>query len=1351
MKRAYEAVKNFDINRNPAIQKISALADAIDSKSPTLAAGARLAAVQAFINDVERPIPVGNRSSVAGDWVKRISAKAVVQTKDGQNITLTFAGTLHESEIDAWTYWEEPNRGVLPIPRGGPSGSEMQFLERIFVTEKETKNLLVEEGSSTVEDRLEILLSKFAERSPLLRTALQGQESIRGEHELTRISDHALGQGIKVRNMDAMINPNALLFYYDKKGLTEAAYFAFSNIINTLDSGVLIEDNPDLVPSTARSWFEVSGVALTPEEARRLYADFLEKYGPLHMLAYETPVELRDEYMAQRILEAKENSFVVANTRHILAILKHLSPQIVSFEPGEIELGEHRFTEVATQELWSKEGIRDQEAMIREVARREAARIKGESTGARLAVEVRGDRIVIPWGVGRNNVGLDIRFDVAGQKSRFDKLEESLLKAGFTRAGDGFYWNPRREFLVQILMQPNGVATFVLFDAAEDLSLEEVAPDAVDIQLDQMKGAPSLVIIHKETGYLREMWFREDQVMSEGPLERPYDQNANWANQLVKIGAQELSIRLKPNRKYYHLALGDALFVFEVNVQTNNLVSIMTNRIKKYSYDSLKAQAVEIDAKGRLLISVGDGKVRYTKAYAREKGNPRLGESRGDDKPIVLDPAEFTILETKAQEPTYTVRDNEKKRIDEMSQGDIDAITAVEGISLSAFEARLRPVDMEIGQLDAPFDPWFGRSTEGFISEIQSFKELLRNDNGLVRQYNLRHKNLAYTLFLMMIAEFVLPRGRFEYLGRRFEVQYAHTAIGAQFSPFPSNGRLKSGGFYIVTNLDKPEGDPLREFRFDDFAAYFAARGFYQGGHYRVDPQKVIDYFGLSQAGLGPAKTPAAGARLATENDLIRVFEFGTDMGKTILARRILTKASRRADLDPLRVVLDANNYVRELNRPETDLRQTANDVLNNFRLDPFIGSWAKSTLRDMTGSLTARERQLDLSGLPYIGKVHWSQRQSNLVANILGEIKVHELIDFRFYSERTGARLTAEAASVRFQERVGAKLVQTFIGTAQAAQTVHVQDPEALDLIAQGVLSPELPKGIVEVTPFRFFKVGNALIKASLSADRRSGNLYFYAPDEKGGLQLIATVALTEDIIKKAEAARKAVPEAKIRERIEESEALKAFIEDQKSIQFARQIYAKAGIPGERMVVLRIATSKKLRAEKMELYAGQMETLRSIVGPNVLLQFIKVGKDGKTEKYGPSDSAPDKRDQYEIIYLSELSMDALKAAQFDGAGYGPVDDLQKDGTIIPFIPEGVFLVAGARLSGVTEGLKQLFRNVRRDPLTDLDFQAHQDIKKVTVVDLIRYGKLKLKTLAELVWKQVLEFTRMVQAVGAAA
>lgn len=333
-----------------------------------------------------------------------------------------------------------------------------------------------------------------------------------------------------------------------------------------------------------------------------------------------------------------------------------------------------------------------------------------------------------------------------------------------------------------------------------------------------------------------------------------------------------------------------------------------------------------------------------------------------------------------------------------------------------------------------------------------------------------------------------------------------------------------------------------------------------------------------------------------------------------------------------------------------------------------------------------------------------------------------------------------------------GARLAQTFINRAENA------DPESLILIARVLLKRNQS---LKNLPLKF-PLGNAVVEAKLDKARRTGIVYFYDLDKNGKVSAkpFTSVRLTADIVKQAYKLEESEREAgvKITQR---SEALEAFADDQSSTQKARQFYnqlKKNKAPdvqfnNERTAVLRFTTEKKLRPEKMELYRKQLETLHSIAGKKVLIQFAQIRRNGKIILYGPSDPTPKKGEDYALFHLSELSRRALKAAKLEGAGFASVPGLADDETVIPFVALGVFLTAMGRLSDFTDSIQQLWRNVRgADASQNLDPGSFRDIRKVQKIDLQRYSQLQLRAIARFALDMVLEYTRLaLQAAGTAA
>ncbi|HXV19175.1 MAG TPA: HD domain-containing phosphohydrolase, partial [Candidatus Omnitrophota bacterium] len=233
----------------------------------------------------------------------------------------------------------------------------------------------------------------------------------------------------------------------------------------------------------------------------------------------------------------------------------------------------------------------------------------------------------------------------------------------------------------------------------------------------------------------------------------------------------------------------------------------------------------------------------------------------------------------------------------------------------------------------------------------------------------------------------------------------------------------------------------------------------------------------------------------------------------------------------------------------------------------------------------------------------------------------------------RSGARLAGatlpDLASFKFSDFMGARLSTSFIGTAEAAQGIPTSDPAGIRMIIRGLLSPKTPKeGLLDVVPFKFGP-GNALISAKLSKDKKSGEITFYdlsRIDEKGNTVVFYRIVITEEMIERVKKMPESAAPALAQEAARQSDALQAHLEDQRTTQFARQMYSKAKIDPSIPVVLRFVTKEPIRAEKAILYSEQMKALRSFAGQNVFLQFVTLAADGSVASYGPSDAIPANR-----------------------------------------------------------------------------------------------------------------------------
>ncbi len=324
--------------------------------------------IQALIDRLRVPISVNEKLSISGDAVRRVMATARVRSKNGGERTVVFMGSVHD-----------PNKE-----------EERKFLTRHLSPMSVPKDttFLIEQGDPLTENRLEIWLEDYAKHDEDLDQELKylKEEVIFGE--LDFIAEMARGNGRRTRNMDLLINPKGLDYYYQAKGLEEAVYYAIEEIRKSFKRSDLIRESPDLIKNVVHAWFANSQIEISSTQLDGFYDNYLRVYGDDR---YFVPVEIREDFMAQQILETDGDLAVIAHTAHIVEILKRLSPEITALEPGEIELGEGKLLELAMLELLPTKEYFDWEnnrndfpevtQPIKEVARREKATLAGETAG----------------------------------------------------------------------------------------------------------------------------------------------------------------------------------------------------------------------------------------------------------------------------------------------------------------------------------------------------------------------------------------------------------------------------------------------------------------------------------------------------------------------------------------------------------------------------------------------------------------------------------------------------------------------------------------------------------------------------------------------------------------------------------------------------------------------------------------------------------------------------------------------------------------------------------------------------------------------------------------------------------
>jgi len=514
------------------------------------------------------------------------------------------------------------------------------------------------------------------------------------------------------------------------------------------------------------------------------------------------------------------------------------------------------------------------------------------------------------------------------------------------------------------------------------------------------------------------------------------------------------------------------------------------------------------------------------------------------------------------------------------------------------------------------------------------------------------------------------------------------------------------------------------------------------------------------------------GARLALqEGDL----NFHSSRAQELVVRLIGLKRVA----DPYAVAAEINRYLDELARPETDLRREAQRAIDDRSLEPFMGQWVRGKLQSLLTYLYERERTLDLAGERY-RDVGWSRNQALFVIDMLGEVKANELINFRFYGERPRPPMQPPGETQSFTQPFGARLVQTFIGTAYAAQTIPAQDPGAFELNAEGLLSPELArKGIDEKTPFWFINIGNAVVRASLAADRRSGTVLFYDLDENGEAMAepFAELPITPDTLRKAEArmraAKEIVPVARLEKELEKAPVLEAV----SGITRAISLHAKAKGAMAPLADLETRTNvvaavpipdKGLDPREKQVIAKIFEALAPLFRSKVTLVFtsprVFTDKDKKTLDLVEPAVLPE--GPYNVMVLSNPALPSLLENIEDAAGIAPMPESDIRGDVVEIGPYAIALLLADLIGSADEdGLQKLLQDTSIEQLLRQAMGAKYDIElgkdRAGIVKAMQsadkekrefYLKIVFERIRPLNFSQLLEVVRMVvQAVGAAA
>ncbi len=184
------------------------------------------------------------------------------------------------------------------------------------------------------------------------------------------------------------------------------------------------------------------------------------------------------------------------------------------------------------------------------------------------------------------------------------------------------------------------------------------------------------------------------------------------------------------------------------------------------------------------------------------------------------------------------------------SADDIRRLTQINGLSIEALEARMRPGLDSQGKHKPPLDDGYDRSDEGFLGEREHLLGLLETDNKTVRErYRTTHQQMAKPLMdAIAIFEkgtekdgegfvtYVYPENSLSPETYKVKVNNTH---GSQYSPF-GDGDVGGSVVYIKNVTTGKELSTA-----DLMPKMIEKYGFYEGigTKYRLSPETIVGVF----------------------------------------------------------------------------------------------------------------------------------------------------------------------------------------------------------------------------------------------------------------------------------------------------------------------------------------------------------------------------------------------------------------------------------------------------------------------------------------------------------------------------
>jgi hypothetical protein len=186
---------------------------------------------------------------------------------------------------------------------------------------------------------------------------------------------------------------------------------------------------------------------------------------------------------------------------------------------------------------------------------------------------------------------------------------------------------------------------------------------------------------------------------------------------------------------------------------------------------------------------------------------------------------------------------------------DISKITHINGVSVETLEKRMRPCAYQDKS-----DKWSECAGTGFIGKDESLLNLIDQDTKTVCSNNLTHPNVATAL------ETVLKSGKPEFGTSGYEVNFNNKTffvidsglrtVGYQPSPFFDDRKARADIGIVEKCIANASLDELLAKCHsiggitEMTVGFIKDYGFYEGAsvpHFRIDPQKLIDFLGLKK------------------------------------------------------------------------------------------------------------------------------------------------------------------------------------------------------------------------------------------------------------------------------------------------------------------------------------------------------------------------------------------------------------------------------------------------------------------------------------------------------------------------